>query len=73
MGFSDRNCNTDLPFCTPNTCLNEGTCVEGYGTSVSCICSLGIGGTSSSDSGKGCICDKVKLELYAESCKEDTS
>ena len=36
--FTGVNCGLDLNFCTPCTCLNGGTCIEGYGTETACMC-----------------------------------
>ena len=37
-GFNGSNCSSDINFCTSTTCLNGGTCVEGYGTETLCMC-----------------------------------
>ena len=33
-GYSGANCSNDIDFCTPETCLNGGTCNEGSGTAI---------------------------------------
>ena len=37
-GFTGANCSSDLDFCTPSSCLNGGTCIEGYGMETLCTC-----------------------------------
>ena len=37
-GYGDTRCETDLPFCTSDTCSNGGTCIEGVGTDTTCEC-----------------------------------
>eukprot|EP00731_Ephydatia_muelleri_P011148 Em0006g42a len=49
IGFNGANCSNDLNYCTPTTCLNAGTCYDGYGTYTNCTCAPGFSGTSCSN------------------------
>ena len=41
-------CDIDLSFCEIDTCLNGGTCIEGYGTVITCDCAAGFSGVNCS-------------------------
>ena len=44
QGFTGARCEVDILDCTPDTCLNGGTCVEGRGMETSCDCAQGFTG-----------------------------
>ncbi|KAL5467520.1 hypothetical protein EMCRGX_G031763 [Ephydatia muelleri] len=45
-GFNGPTCSNDINYCTPTTCLNGGTCVEGLGPLTSCSCAVGFAGSN---------------------------
>ena len=60
-GFSDTNCSSDLHFCMNSTCVNGGTCIEGYGMETSCICTKDFTGPDCTM----CISGKLFYMLYS--------
>ena len=43
-GFNGTSCDVDLSFCDVDTCLNGGTCHEGFRTLTTCECAAGFTG-----------------------------
>ena len=47
--YSNTLCQSvDLDFCSQDTCLNGGTCFEGFGTITICDCAAGFTGANCS-------------------------
>ena len=40
-GFTDKNCSTNIDECSPNPCLNGGTCTDGI-NDYTCECVAGL-------------------------------
>ena len=52
VGYTGETCNEDDPaimFCQPDTCANSGTCIEGHGPNVSCLCASNFSGPACTD------------------------
>ena len=65
-GFTGTNCSLDLDFCTPSTCLNGGTCVEGYGTETLCMCAKEFSGPNCTT----CVAGKLFQVNMTECCNQ---
>eukprot|EP00731_Ephydatia_muelleri_P026140 Em0018g240a len=76
IGFDGPTCSNDINYCTPTTCLNGGTCYDGYGTYTNCTCAPGFNGTTCSNdinycTPTTCLNGSTCVEGYgtATSCK----
>ena len=48
-GYNGTTCSIDIKYCTSATCLNGGTCYDGYGNYTNCTCAPGFNGTTCSN------------------------
>ena len=46
-GYTDKNCSTNIDDCSPNPCLNGGTCTDGI-NDYTCECVAGFTGRNCS-------------------------
>ena len=44
VGYTDKNCSTNIDDCVPNPCYHDNQCIDGV-NSYTCICSSGFTGT----------------------------